>query len=464
MERVGSDGWSSIKAFHDALESSAARRRDVVEEAIANYESPAGEGRRVFLDHYPSAARAEARRLDEWRGRVVGSPLDGVLISVKDVFDIAGRVTTAGSPALAGSPPAKVDSEVVRRLRAAHAIIIGKTNLSEFAYSVTGTNVAFGTPRNPHRRDIGLLPGGSSSGAAVSVSDRMAQVALGTDTGGSLRVPAALCGLTGYRPSIGRVPSRGMFPLSPSSDTIGAIGRCVDDCFRVDGIIADKPTTVRHDRPSNSYRFVVPRNLLCDDLDEAVARHFARAVMAVVQSGARVVERPIRTLADLGPLHEYGGVTAAEAYRYHSERFGPGLQCIDDSVRARIRLGARTDDRCLEELRRLRQGVIRSFTEELEPFDALLCPTVAITAPTIESVEPASSGSQINQRLLRNTVSITLVGGCAVSIPCQTDDELPVGLMIAAPAGQDGHLLESALFIEHLIEEHLIERRRRSSL
>ncbi|NRF66936.1 amidase [Aquincola sp. S2] len=445
------DPLGTIVDYHAALGAGWLRAGEALELACANAQAPDGEGARVFARHDADIARASAVQLQRSGGRQLRGPLDRVIVSIKDNFDIAGQVTSAGSPTREGGTPAARDAAAVARLRSAGAILVGRTRMSEFAYSVTGTHPDYPPPRNPWQRAIGRIPGGSTSGGAVSVSDRMAHIALGTDTGGSLRVPAALCGLVGFRPSLGRVPSEGLFPLSPASDTIGAMARAVDDCWRVDSVVAERPLAPRRDRAPRSFHFAVPDGLFTAQLAPPVAAAFERLLAVIGRSGASVRRLPMPVFDTLAPLQADGGITAAEAWRAHGDG-GALLACRDPLVRARILMGARTDDWRLAQLKRERAALMRRFGRELRGFDALLAPTVPITAPTIAEADGAGpAAQQINQQLLRNTVAITLVGGCAISLPCHAAGNAPVGAMLAAPGGHDERLFEAAFFIESLL-------------
>ena len=240
--------------------------RTLIEEALARIADPAGEGRRTFVKVYADAARVAAEAQDRLRAAgYVASPLAGLPVSIKDLFDVAGEVTLAGSRALDDAPPATADAPIVARLKAAGAVIIGRTNMTEFAFSGVGINPHYGTPGNP--RDRSLIPGGSSAGAPVSVADRMAAVAIGTDTGGSVRIPAALCGLVGFKPTQYRVPRDGATPLSTTLDSIGSIGVSVACCALTDAVMAGEPPEVPPAVPPDVLRFGVPKTVMFDDLE-----------------------------------------------------------------------------------------------------------------------------------------------------------------------------------------------------
>src|SRR6266446_173988 len=254
--------------------------RELVEAALGRLADPAGEGVRAFLKVYEREARAAADAQDRLRAAgYVATPLAGLPVSIKDLFDVAGEVTLAGSTALDDAPPATADAPIVARLKAAGAVIIGRTNMTEFAFSGVGINPHYGTPGNPYDRS--LIPGGSSAGAPVSVADGMAAVAIGTDTGGSVRIPAALCGLVGFKPTQYRVPREGATPLSTTLDSIGPIGVSVACCALTNAVMAGEPPEAPAPIGIDGLRLGIPQTVMLDDLEEAVAGAFERAVSSL---------------------------------------------------------------------------------------------------------------------------------------------------------------------------------------
>src|SRR5258708_3960818 len=275
--------------------------RALVEEALARIADPGGEGRRCFLRVYADSARQAAGAQDQLRaaGYVV-SPLAGLPVSIKDLFDVAGERTLAGSKALDDRPPAARDAAIVTRLRAAGAVLIGRTNMTEFAFSGVGINPHYGTPGNPFDRQ--RIPGGSSSGAPISVMDGFAAVAIGTDTGGSVRIPAALCGTVGFKPTQKRVPRDGAVPLSTTLDSVGPLGRSVACCALADAVLAGEPTALPPAVPLAAQRLGVPRTFVLDDLEPAVAAPFPGACAPLAPAGPRLVELPLAALPHYPPL------------------------------------------------------------------------------------------------------------------------------------------------------------------
>ena len=431
----------------------AARRitsQALVEDALTRIAAPSGEGARVFLRTHREVALAEAKASDALRAHgIVPSPLAGIPVSVKDLFDVAGDITRAGSRALADAAPAKADAAAVRRLRQAGAIIIGRTNMVEFAFSGLGLNPHYGTPKNPWDRATGRIPGGSSSGAAVSVADGMAAMGLGSDTGGSVRIPAALCGLTGFKPTARRVPKEGTFPLSTTLDSVGPIARSVDCCALVDSILAGEAPQVPPALPLQGLRLGVVQDYVLDGLDKAVADAFARALARLSKAGASVSDMRFESLRRLPQINRNGGLVVAEAYAVHRELLQRRKAEYDPRVASRTLRGA--DIRAAEYIEVLaeRAALIAESARLAAPYDALLMPTVALVAPAIA---PLESDDQLygrtNLAVLRNTAVVNFLDGCALSIPCHEPGAAPVGLMLVGQSGEDRRLLALGLALE----------------
>ena len=403
----------------------------------------------VFTRHYADAALAAARHADAMaKAGVAAGPLGGLPVTVKDLFDIAGEPTAAGSNLLLDAAPATTDDVAVERLRRAGAALIGKTNMSEFAFSGVGLNPHRGTPRNPADAQVARIPGGSSSGAAVSVALGLAVAGLGSDTGGSLRIPAALCGLVGFKGSQSRVPLRGAFELARSLDTVGAITGCVEDALSVDAAIADAPLAVRR-RPLAGMRFAVPQTLVLDALDPAVAQAFQRALSALSAAGARVEDIRLAELAEVAQLNSPAGLSPIEAFAVHRRRMAEHRERFDPRVAQRIALGATVSAADYIALLDHRRDWAARVGAAIESYDALLCPTVPIVAPEIAPLVASDEAFfKANGLLLRNTFLVNFLDGCAFSLPCQAAGELPVGLMLASVNGDDAPLAAVALAVE----------------
>ncbi len=426
--------------------------RALVEEALARIADPGGEGRRCFVRVYADSARKAADAQDQLRaaGYVV-SPLAGLPVSIKDLFDVAGERTLAGSKALDDRPPAARDAAIVTRLRAAGAVLIGRTNMTEFAFSGVGINPHYGTPGNPFDRQ--RIPGGSSSGAPISVMDGFAAVAIGTDTGGSVRIPAALCGTVGFKPTQKRVPRDGAVPLSTTLDSVGPFGRSVACCAIADAVLAGEPPTLPPAVPIAAQRLGVPRTLVLDDLEPAVATAFERACAVLSRAGARLVELPLAELGDYGAINAKGGFSPPEAYAWHAPLIDRRGAEYDPRVRLRIERGRAMSAAEYVTLSQQRGEFIAAIDARTAEFDALLMPTVPITAPPIAAFDKDEDYWRLNGRLLRNTAIVNFLDRCAVTLPIHRPGTVPVGLMIVGRHGDDRRLLGMALALEAAIED-----------
>ena len=403
----------------------------------------------TFTRLYAEAAIAAAMSADEKRrsGQPTG-PLAGLPVSIKDLFDVAGEITMAGSTVRSSEAPALTEATVVTRLRNAGAAILGKTNMTEFAFSGVGINPHYGTPVNPADNKVARIPGGSSSGAAVSVAAGLCVAGIGSDTGGSIRIPAALCGLVGFKPTMRRVPVTGTFPLAPSLDTICAMTNSVADCHLIDSIIADHaltPTKIA----LKGLRFAVPQTLVMENMDAHVAASFATALSKLSAAGAVIVDVPMSLLAQAPTINLFAPI---EAYAYHHVMLKNHGDAYDQRVAQRMRLGEKYQADEIAALHQARQNWITTMEQELQGFDALLMPTVPLTAPEIA---PLLASDEVffntNRLLLRNPSVINLLDGCAVSLPCHERDSLPVGLMVAGPAMTDAHILDVSRAIEAVL-------------
>jgi len=425
--------------------------RALVEEALSRIADPAGEGSRIFVKVYADAARMAADAQDRLRrAGYVASTLAGIPVSIKDLFDVAGEVTLAGSRALDDTPAATADAPIVARLKAAGAVIIGRTNMTEFAFSGVGINPHYGTPGNPYDRS--LIPGGSSAGAPVSVADGMAAVAIGTDTGGSVRIPAALCGLVGFKPTQYRVPRDGATPLSTTLDSVGPIGVSVGCCALTDAIMAGEPPKLPTAVPPGGLRLGIPQTVMLADLEAPVAAAFERAVSALARAGARIVELPLEMLDDSARINVKGGLPVVEAFAWHEKLIERRGKDYDPRIRTRI---ARGRDMTAAEYIRLigaRADFIRRFDAETETFDALVMPTVPMTAPPIAAFARDEDYAHLNLKLLRNTAIVNFLDRCALSLPIEAPGSAPVGLMVVGRHGEDRQLLAIGGGIETALE------------
>jgi aspartyl-tRNA(Asn)/glutamyl-tRNA(Gln) amidotransferase subunit A len=420
--------------------------RDRLEHALAGIGDPKGEGTRACLTVYAAAARAAADAADARAALDVSlGPLDGAILTIKDLFDVAGEPTRAGSKVLAEEEkPAAADAPVVRRLRAAGAVIVAKTNMTEFAFSAVGANPRFGTPGNP--ADRARIPGGSSAGAGVAVADGMCEIAIGSDTGGSVRVPAGLCGIVGFKPTKRRVPADGAFPLSYTLDSIGPLARSVADCAKADAVMAGEDLVPLEPVALAGLRFGVPEGLPLEHLDETVAKAFAAAIKRLDRAGVRIMHEKISLFAEMNEANPYGVLTQAEGYAVHRDRLKRRAADIDPIVRARIERGQNFSAADYVDIVRVRERFIRAMDRRLAAFDALIMPTTPIVAPTIAEIAEPKVFVACNVALLRNTSPVNFCDLCAISLPLPA--ALPVGLMLIVRHGHDRDLLRIAAAVE----------------
>jgi aspartyl-tRNA(Asn)/glutamyl-tRNA(Gln) amidotransferase subunit A len=427
--------------------------RQLVEQALAAIDDPLGEGARTFIRVHRDAALADADRVDALRRNGTNLPLlAGIPISIKDLFDEAGMTTLAASRVRIGAPVAERDSTVVERLRRSGAVIIGRTNLTEFAYSGLGINPHYGTPRNAFDRAAARIPGGSSSGAAVSVTDGMAVAAIGTDTGGSVRIPAALNGLVGFKPTARRVPLDGVLPLSFSLDSAGPIATTVVDCALLDQVLAAEDQGIPAAAELRGMRFVVPQSIFLDELSGAVASAFGAALSQLSAAGATVVELPMVEFAQAARVNRHGGISSSEAFWWHRSWIRDRAQLYDPRVMARIAPGESITAADYIEMLHLRQRFVRTIDAAANGFAAMLMPTTPDTAPTIaEASADDETYFRLNSRMLRNPSIVNLFDGCSLSVPCHEPGRAPVGLMIAGTSGTDRRILAVGLAVEKVL-------------
>jgi len=442
-----------LHAAAQALEAGQISARDILDRAAAMAQSEAC--RHAFMPgaaHHPPFA---ASALPQAALGKPAQPLAGIPVSIKDLFDIAGQTTTAGSTVLAGAAPAAADCPAVARLRAAGAVLVGRTNMVEFAFSGVGINPHFGTPANPADSAAKRIPGGSSSGAAVSVATGAALAGLGSDTGGSLRIPAALCGIVGFKGTARLVPTEGAVPLSTTLDTVGALTRSVRDAITLHEILAAR--TVRlAGKPLSACRLAVARTQMQDALDDTVAQAFGRSLQVLRQAGAQIEEIALEEIGELASINASGGFSAAESYAWHRALIAAHEAEYDPRVAVRILRGARMSAFEYIDLLAARRQWIARMQARLSGFDAVLSPTVPMVAPLIASVQDDDAEFfRVNALLLRNTAMVNMLDGCAISLPCHTPGQLPVGLMLWHAALHDDALLDLALRVESALAQSL---------
>jgi len=451
-----------VESLQRDLAAGRTSSRALTEQALARIAEPEGEGARAFMQVYRDAALVEADYSDRLRrSGVVRSPVEGLPVSVKDLFDVAGETTRAGSRILAGAPRAAADAPVIARLRAAGAVFVGRTNMVEFAFGAVGTNPHYGTPKNPWDRPKektgdaarpgGRVPGGSSSGAAVSVADGMCVMGLGTDTRGSIRQPAALCGIAGFKPTARRVPRQGAFPLSYTLDSVGPLANSIGCCAAYDAILAADGAGALPALPPRGLRLVLPRSSALEDLDPEVEKAFFGAVEQIGRAGAVITELAVPAFDRQAEYFRNGGFAAVEAYAIHRQWSGR-LADYDSRVARRVLLGKDIGGWEYVELGLLREAYMREVGSLMAAFDAFLLPTSPCLAPTIAEASASDDAYfRWNARILRNTGLVNFLDGCAATLPCQAAGAGPVGLMVCGVAMSDRHVLAVARAIEGVL-------------
>jgi len=442
----------TLAVLADDLARGRTSARKLVDACLAKIADPAGEGARAFIHVDAESAIEAAEAMDRLREvKAAPSAYAGIPVSIKDLFDIRGQVTRAGSRALEDSAPADADAPAVARLRRAGFVVIGRTNMTEFAYSGIGINPHYGTPKGSWQRGVGHVPGGSSSGAAVSVVDGMAHGALGTDTGGSCRIPAAYNGIVGFKPTQRRVPLEGGVPLSFSLDSFGPLARSVACCAVLDAVLADEAVVPLQPRPIRGMRLALPTTVVLDELDDMVARTFDRALQTLSRQGALIERIAVPEFLDVGSMNAKGGFAAAESYAWHRYLIASKGDIYDPRVSVRILRGESLSAADYIDLLGARKSLIARAAVRLAPYDALILPTTANTPPRIADLADDKAFTRANLLSLRNCSLINMIDGCAISLPCHRESEAPVGLMLAAAGGADRRIFELAAGMEGVI-------------
>ena len=451
----------TLAQLQTQLASGSVTSRQLTEASLAAISHPAGQGSATFIRRFDAEARSAADASD--RRRAAGqtlSVLDGLTVAVKDLFDVAGYTTLAGSVMRENDPPAARDALAVSRLRAAGAIVVGTTNMNEFALGTTGTNPHWGTPSNPWDRATGRCPGGSSSGCAVAVADEMVAAAVGTDTAGSVRVPAALCGLVGFKPTASRVPRDGVFPLSPSLDSVGGMGHSVDCVAALDGVLSGEgaqlgspPASALGAAPPhlNGRRLALLTTLVQDDLDEVVQRDHRAAVSALADAGAEVTELALPPLEQLPELGRHGGLTLFEARQVHAERLRLHSDGFDPLVAKRLSLAAAITPERYDEMLATRARLIAEVAPLTAAYDALLMPTCPTVAPPLSQVADDAGWIAVNTRFVIWNIITNLLDRCALTLPCGRPGDGPVGLTLMGEHLSDVGLLSLGRRVEAVL-------------
>jgi aspartyl-tRNA(Asn)/glutamyl-tRNA(Gln) amidotransferase subunit A len=439
----------TIEQHAQALAQRTTTSRALVDESLARIADPAGEGARAFTKVHANAARTMADAMDALRhaGRAP-SRYAGIPVALKDLFDIEGEPTPAGSRALADAPPATANAPVVQRMLAAGFVPVGRTNMTEFAFSGLGINPHYGTPLAPWDRAAARIPGGSSSGTAVAVADGMVAAGLGTDTGGSCRIPAAFCGVVGYKPTARRVPIDGVLPLAPSLDSVGPLAPSVACCAIIDATLASETPAPLVPAPLAGLRLAVPENFGRDGMDAHVSAAFDRALGALSAAGARIAPARFPTFDAIPAVNAKGGFASAEAYAWHRALLAENGAEYDPRIRPRIARGENQTAADYLDLLAARRRLIAEFDAATRDFDALLLPTTPIVPPRIADLDDEREYNRLNLLILRNTAVGNFLDRCAISLPCHRPGEPPVGLMLMGETLGDARLFSIAAAVE----------------
>ena len=436
---------ATIAQLHGDLAARQRKSLDLVRQSLERIDDAGGQGRKAFIRLFRAQALAEASAVDE-----IGSngALGGIPVAVKDLFDIAGSVTTAGSRVLRESPPAERDAPAVARLRAAGAIVVGTNNMTEFAMGGLGINPHYGTPLNPWDRATGRIPGGSSSGGAVAVADGMVSAALGSDTAGSIQMPAAFCGITGFKPTARRVPLEGSIPLAKSLDSVGPLANSVSCCALIDAVLAGEPAERLVPLPVKNLHFAVPQTVVLDDLEPAVAAAFAATLSRLSAAGARITEVPFKEFAEMPALP----FSVVEGYAWHRKLLEQQRASYDPIVAGRFANGAAVLAADYIDLVEARANLIRKTAPISRPFDALVMPTVPLVAPKLADFKDNEQlWLATNRRMIRNPGLANFLDRCAISLPCHESGAAPVGFSLMGETMGDRRLLSVALAVEQIV-------------
>jgi len=441
-----------IDELAQALADGTITSRSLIEESLAKIADPGGEGARAFIKVHADQARAMADAADMLRrhGRAPG-PYAGIPIALKDLFDIAGEPTPAGSAILQDAPPATANAPVVARMLAAGFIPVGRANMTEFAFSGLGINPHYGTPTSPWDRASKRIPGGSSSGTGVAVADGMAAAGLGTDTGGSCRIPAAFCGIVGYKPTARRIPITGVLPLAPSLDSVGPLAPSVACCAEIDAILAGQTPCAPTLANLNGLRLAVPANTVLDDMDDTVANAFDTALATLSAAGARIERVHFDAFSALPATNAKGGFAASEAYAWHRHYLATRGAGYDPRIRIRIARGEHMSAADYIDVLNARAALIASFDRATAGYDCLVMPSVPIVAPRIADLDDDRAYNSINMLVLRNTALGNFFDRCAISLPCHRAGDAPVGLMLMGETMADARLFSIAAAVEAAI-------------
>ncbi len=445
----------TLAALSTRLQDGEVTSEELVTQALERIDDPSGQGGKTFLTVYREGALASARAIDSMRAEgMVISPLAGIPISVKESFEIAGSTMLVGSRLYRNRSASIHDAAVIRRLRGWGLVIIGRTNMTEFAFSTAGLNPHYGTPLNPYDREHGRTPGGSSSGAAVSITDGMAAAALASDTGGSIRVPAAFCGLTGFKPTGRRVPLQGAASLARLMDSAGPIGRSVTCCALMDAVLRDDFAGPALDAapPLKSLRLGVLRNYVDEDVEDEVRQTYETALERLRREGANIEDTRLSALDEIPLIISKGGLQAAETYAVHRKTIESSPEEYDPRILSRIMRGRDMSSADYLDVVRERGEIVQQFECFMRTYDAVIMPTVPLVPPLIADLDRSDEDfHRLQLAILRNPSTVNMLDGCAISLPCHEEGKAPVGLSLVGAANSDDRILRAALVVEQAL-------------
>ncbi|HLR13519.1 MAG TPA: amidase [Burkholderiaceae bacterium] len=448
-------GLSTVTSLQQQLRQGRVTSEYLVRQALDQIADTTGQGKFAFIRVFADQAIEQARLSDAGRrAGHVRSAIEGLPVSVKDAFDVAGLPTTAGSTVLADQPAARAHATLVQRLIDAGGILVGRTNMSEFAFSGVGINPHYGSPSCPWDRQTGRIAGGSSSGAGVAVADGMSVISLGTDTGGSVRIPAAFCGVTGFKPTARRLPAQGMVPLSTSLDSSGPLAPSVACCAVADAILSGRPQDTPSEIPSlDGLRLAVPACALADHVESYVQSTFQHALDVLASAGAHIEIIDLPEFNQHAYINRHGGLAAPEAWHWHQPFFADHEKAYDPRVVTRLLCGRDMQAHDYIDVLRARERWIAAVERQLQWHDALLMPTAPILPPPISQLSACDDAYfPSHGAILRHTSLINFLDGCALSIPCHEPGQPPVGLMIAGPSLSDARVLAIGQAIEQQLQ------------
>jgi aspartyl-tRNA(Asn)/glutamyl-tRNA(Gln) amidotransferase subunit A len=443
---------ASITEVRRRISSNEISTKEYVVQCIENIKNISGEGAKAFLYIAQDEAIATAHSQDILleKGLQIG-PLSGVTVSIKDLFDIAGQVTASGSNVLRNNSPATEDSEVVSRIRRAGGIVVGRTNMTEFAYSGLGLNPHFGTPLNPYDRSNGRIPGGSTSGGAISVTDQMALIAIGSDTGGSCRIPAALCGIVGFKPTASRYSMAGVLPLSRSLDSVGILASSVQCCQIIDGVLFDGSKGDNFEVPISRINIGIVDNVVLDGMDGDVKKNYLRTIEILEKSGANLRTINSKVFERVIQLQGQPKIVSAEANSEYENILALKGEEVDPRVSSRIVKGKEISSAVYIKTLVERKLLIQAWRQEFSNDDVWVMPTVPVIAPLLNDLSSDEEYFKYNSLMLRNPGLINFLDGCALSIPNHFAEEPPTGIMLASPGSDDETLLRCGLAVEKML-------------